>query len=442
MSRLLLNKPVWRICATAVVAVLCITLLLTGWNSYYRKRPTYFVPPETVGSELEHKPDHVDSVAPGDEPATITLPGSISSDTPAAPASHQQTDDHGLSADAAANATLGVAELIVINMPDRTDKRDRMTLMGSSTGLRFTFLPGVDVANVPDSAMPPGAKGWTGKVRASWRAHMDALWYIVQNNLTSAIIFEDDLDWDVRIREQARDFALASRALLQPLAGRKDFADPTYPTVQEKDKELDPPPLNFNQLPKTQDPATSPYGDGWDVLWLGHCGVQQPTGNPKNQWAERSRHISRGAVVREKDDTVPQPSNIHSWDDGGHARFRDSYPAHTRVTHHELDAVCTFAYGVSQAGARRILYDLGLWKMDDPFDLGLRQFCDGTFEHKRHVCLTTQPSLFSHFTKQEGSDLDHDKTWNIRWSARENLVKLMDGQDDYDDQWPDTLWRA
>lgn len=327
-------------------------------------------------------------------------------------------------------------------MPERTDKRDRMTLMGATTGLRFTFLPGVDVAKVPDAAMPPNAQGWTGKVRASWRAHMDALWYIIQNDLSSAIIFEDDLDWDVRIREQARDFALASRALLQPLAGTKSFMDPTYPTVKEKDAGLDPTPLSFANLPKTEDPKTSVYGDGWDVLWLGHCGVQQPSGDPETQWAERSRHISRGAVVKEKDATVPQPNNIHSWDDGGHARFRDSYPAHTRVTHHALDAVCTFAYGVSQAGARRILYDLGLWKMDDPFDLGLRQFCDGTFEHSRHVCLTTQPSLFSHFEKKEDSDLDYEKTWNIRWSARENLVKLLDGREDYEDQWPDSLWKA
>ncbi|KAH8767283.1 hypothetical protein F5883DRAFT_629567 [Diaporthe sp. PMI_573] len=441
MSRLFLNKPLWRIWVTAAVAALGITLLLTGWQSY-RKKPTYFVPPEVADTEFEHQSEESNGVGSKPETATITSPGSGSPNQPPVPASQDNADDYGLSVEAAANATLGVAELIVINMPDRTDKRDRMTLMGSTTGLRFTFLPGVDGAKVPDSAMPPDAARWTGKVRGSWRAHMDALWYIVQHNLSSAIIFEDDLDWDVRIREQARDFALASRALLQPLAGTKRFADPTYPNVQEQDTTLDPPPLNFQQLPKTHDPKTSPYGDGWDVLWLGHCGVQQPTGNPKNQWAKRSRHISRGAVVREKDDSVPQPSHIHSWDDDGHARFRNSYPAHTRVTHHELDAVCTFAYGVSQAGARRILYDLGLWKMDDPFDLGLRQFCDGTFEHERHVCLTTQPSLFSHFEKKEGSDLDHEKTWNIRWSARENLVKLLDGKEDYDDQWPDTLWKA
>lgn len=322
-----------------------------------------------------------------------------------------------------------------------------MTLMGALTGLQFTFLPAVDGNNVPDNAMPPKAEGWTGKVRGSWRAHMDALWHVVQNNLSTAIIFEDDLDWDVRIRSQAQDFALASRALLQPLAGRPgnkaEFADPTYPTVQPKDVELDPPPLSFAQLPPTQPPLTSPYGDGWDLLWLGHCGVQQPVGNPKDGWAERSRVLSRGAVVRLGDATVPQAKHIHSWDDDGHARFREAYPDHTRVTHHSLDAVCTFAYAVSQAGARKILYELGLWKMDDPFDLGLRQFCDGIMGHGRHICLTTQPSLFSHYEHKDGSELDHEKTWNIRWSARENLLKLLDGKTEFDDQWPDTqFWKT
>lgn len=109
MSRLLLNKPLWRICATAAVAVLGITLLLTGWNTY-RKRPTYFVPPETVGGEVEHQPDHVNSDGSGPEHATITTPESVSPDKPAAPTTNDQINDHGLSVDAAANATLGVSQ--------------------------------------------------------------------------------------------------------------------------------------------------------------------------------------------------------------------------------------------------------------------------------------------------------------------------------------------
>lgn len=122
--------------------------------------------------------------------------------------------------------------------------------------------------------------------------------------------------------------------------------------------------------------------------------------------------------------------DIHSWDDAGHAQFQDSCPTHTRVTHHAVDVACTSAYGVSRARAGRILYNRGLWKMEGPSDLGLRQFCDWMVGHVRPVCLATQPRLFLHFKKKEESDLDHKKAWNTRSRARENLVRLMDAKED------------
>lgn len=44
--------------------------------------------------------------------------------------------------------------------------------------------------------------------------------------------------------------------------------------------------------------------------------------------------------------------------------------------------MCTFAYGVTQAGARKILYELGIQQMNDPFDLMLRDFCDRKRGHE------------------------------------------------------------
>lgn len=76
-----------------------------------------------------------------------------------------------------------------------------MALMAATTGLHFEFFPAVRAEQVPDKAMPPGAQGWLGGVRGSWRAHINALRSIVEQNLTSAVIFEDDLDWDVRIKQ-------------------------------------------------------------------------------------------------------------------------------------------------------------------------------------------------------------------------------------------------
>lgn len=59
--------------------------------------------------------------------------------------------------------------------------------------------------------------------------------------------------------------------------------------------------------------------------------------------------------------------------------------------------------------------------------------------------MTVQPSLFSHFVPKTGEtedgveDVPGDlkKTLNLRWSVWAKLQKLVGGQTDYVDQWPD-----
>lgn len=181
-------------------------------------------------------------------------------------------------------------------------------------GLHFTFLPCVDGAKLPDAVIPPGAVGWAEKVRGSSRGNMDAPMARRHHNISAAVILEDFLGWNVRIREQARHFALASRAVLQPLVGTRDYADPTYPTVKEQDAALGPPPLSFAHLARTEKPRTSLYGDGWDVIWLHHCGVQQPTGDHSGPG------VSRRAAPRSEKRTSPSRCRVDldSWDGAGH----------------------------------------------------------------------------------------------------------------------------
>ena len=67
------------------------------------------------------------------------------------------------------------------------------------------------------------------KVFASWRSHMNAVSAMIEQNLGSALILEDDADWDVRIKTQMRDWALSARQLVQPLkSDAEQFLDPTY----------------------------------------------------------------------------------------------------------------------------------------------------------------------------------------------------------------------
>lgn len=68
-------------------------------------------------------------------------------------------------------------------------------------------------------------------------------------------------DWDVRLKSQLAPFARGIHILSQPI--RNSPKDNLYPT------ELD---LSYGD--KVQEPMHSPYGDNWEVLWLGHCGVR------------------------------------------------------------------------------------------------------------------------------------------------------------------------
>lgn len=335
------------------------------------------------------------------------------------------------------NSTLGFEKLYVINLPERTDHRDALTLVGASTGLNFTFVDGIYGESIPDKALPPGRDGPASmKYRGSWRAHMNTIRSIVENDVQSALILEDDVDFDVRIKSQLRDFAVAAQALLQPLKSETNsYADPAYPTVMDPMQE--PKGMRMDSLPSTMMPKISPYGDNWDVLWLGHCGVHRPQASlPESlpgDLAEVARQSSKGFVIHANDDTVPEPHYLSVYDNEVHQRLQQDFPPHTRLVHHSLENICSLTYAVSQRGARSLLYELGLKKFDDNFDIDLREYCDGTQGRQKHVCLTVQPTYFDHYHAEE-----HPFTNNVRFSARLNLKKLLKGQTDFDDQFPDT----
>lgn len=269
---------------------------------------------------------------------------------------------------------------------------------------------------------------------------------VVENNLTSALILEDDVDWDIRIKQQLQDFALTSRTLIQPLSSSMpdSFADPTF---QDPAKTPDmPEDISLDCLPGTVPPTTSPYGDDWDVLWLGHCGTEFPNSHLQSR-ATLSRNLPRGRVFHARDYTVPENDYLSFMSDEDDPR--KTYPPHTRVTHHVMGSICSLAYAVSQRGARRLLYEFGVRKFDAPFDVMLRDACEGVNDRPRGTCLTVQPQLFNchrpagHTSFYSDISIHEERvaevpvTPMIRWSARMNIPRLIDGRTDYYDQWPD-----
>ena len=234
-----------------------------------------------------------------------------------------------------------------------------------------------------------------------------------------------------------RDFAKASRLLLQPLPGTSDrFLDPTHP--QPKDDET---PQDFDIRSNiTSEPSTSPYGDlsRWDILWLGHCGCLFPKASDNN--------VPLGRAVISNDTTVPEPQHVKM--QFGDSELVQTYPAHTRVVSRAWRNSCTVGYGLSLPGAGRLLYELSVRKMSGPTDLMMQSLCQGTDNRPLHTCLSVQPQLFQHHRpvgdKASFSDItDHGGynekayTRNVKWSTRLNLRKLLDGVTDYVDLFKD-----
>ena len=236
---------------------------------------------------------------------------------------------------------------------------------------------------------------------------------VVKRGLSSALIMEDDVDWDVRVKEILKDYALSSNALLTSSPGST---------------------IAFDRLSLNPAATTSPYGDGWDVLWLGHCGMQWETGESR--------------VIHTNDVSVPETQYLHSWDINEETPLI-IYPNHTRIAMPLAEGVCSLAYAVSQQGARSILNSIGLQKLDKAFDLMLRDFCTGDNGREHHRCLGVLPQIFDHYRRKGSTNGDSDiedhggairetaYTPNIRYSVRMNMDRILRGETTYKDQYPD-----
>jgi len=228
---------------------------------------------------------------------------------------------------------------------------------------------------------------------------------IVENRMSSALIMEDDMDWDIRIKDQVVDYARGVRSFLN----------------------------------QTEASAThSPYGDGWDVLWMGRC----------NDRFVDAKADGREIFAIENDATVPLLKNLRV-DDG--RDMLDGFPDNTRLVHRVEDPICTFAYAVSLQGARKILYKLSIEGLQFNFDNALSWWCTDSAREYGQQCIGATPTYFSQHRIKSGSVSrnsdnfeeqgfsDQAYTHAIRWSTRMNVDKLLRGETDFSDTYPDYL---
>lgn len=316
-------------------------------------------------------------------------------------------------------------------------------LTSALTGFNVEFIDGLHPSEVPEKAMPPHPGIGNGGARGAWRGHMNTMRKIISENIQSALIAEEDFDWDVRLKEQLKDFSMASNGVLS------QFSTAHVPHYGQRSGDL----VDYEELTSwLQDnkhnirTPQSPYGDGWDVLWLGNCGVRiEPK---RNDWQPL-------VIQRRNDPTTVPPLQYYSWDwDYPPAHPYKSYPNHTRLyISQATDMTCTIAYAVSQKGARKILFELGIERADMAFDLLLKKFCEGDGDGglaEPHACWSVLPSLFDTYRAAGPENKDSDIaggadaqvreqgfTLNIQKSVRVNARKLLSEQPgEIRDQYP------
>ena len=153
---------------------------------------------------------------------------------------------------------------------------------------------------------------------------------------------ESDADWDLRIKKTMQGVASSSKRLVD-----WPFDAPTRPGI-------------------------FPYGDKWDVIWIGHCG---------------SWNYDNHRIYSFNDGTVPPED--HEYTFTATPREEQHRPG-TRSVFPLGFAVCSTAYAISYAGAIKLEREFR--QGSDNLDLRLASVCR---ENQAVTCLGVWPQLIT-----------------------------------------------
>ncbi|KAF1968730.1 hypothetical protein BU23DRAFT_479468 [Bimuria novae-zelandiae CBS 107.79] len=284
-----------------------------------------------------------------------------------------------------ANATLDFQEIIYISMPYRTDRQDAMALIAAQTGIKLNkMIAGVPSADVHEKARPINkskedpSKPWVGV----WRAHADAWRYIIDNNIQSALILEDDVDWDVNVKE---------------VFGLWNWQMKNNNSLAE----------NNGRGPNGEE---CEYGCNWDHLSMGQCMYKpHPTDRSHFTYHDPNSPAIGSHTINFKKEMKEQ------W----HYKDED---AGVRLITPTYSPLCTMGYAMTQRGARRALYQIGGFQaMDVPIDL---EFIDH-MNHGRMVSYTISPPTLVKWKVFGPGDTDND--YGHEFKAKEDVDATQGG---------------
>src|SRR5271156_2754694 len=99
------------------------------------------------------------------------------------------------------NSTLGTSAILILNADSRPDRRDLLTLMSAVSNLKFQYQS-VWTKKPIEKALPAEHNPNLNEMEyACWRSHADAWRRVVEEGWETALILEDDVDWDGNIHQ-------------------------------------------------------------------------------------------------------------------------------------------------------------------------------------------------------------------------------------------------
>lgn len=295
--------------------------------------------------------------------------------------------------DHSANSTLGFGSIYAVSKPG-SPRQQPLINAAKLTSLNITIplQPRWSEQDITDLQTPGNSALDRGSALA-WLGHRNVLSEFLKTRHDTALILEDDVDWDTQLRsKQIPQTAYAIRELLG------SHGNGYYGSLES-----------------------------WDIIWLGHCG----------DFFNATRGSDIPVIKSFIDSAMPKLEELHPWT-RDFLRGIGAVKDQQRLVHNSVQPLCTFAYAITRPAAERVLNELAarepLRNLGNPckaYDVRLLESC----RDEGLKCITVNPELFHHsdlgseiaqVTDNLGStqpisvqeDMTELPTTNIRCSAR------------------------
>lgn len=204
-----------------------------------------------------------------------------------------------------ANRTLGFETIQFINLAHRFDYADVMALNGAITGVDIQTSPGVTPDDIKEKGISPQSNQYGEPQKACYRSHSNVWRKMVENNWQTMLVLESDATWDKNIKRVMQRLSAALNAHLKTSPSSRDN------TTEASEED----PYLYNN---------------WDMLTFGLC--------------------NDGPQYLETDSLQYSDPDAPAYD-----FFDRKLPGGERLVRRSHEPVCTTAYAISQAGARKML---------------------------------------------------------------------------------------